>query len=431
MEEPSETRKRPSRNCISLVRKLGHTVSLKHEKKEKEKKIKQILKKPECQRTEEDVKILKELDNIVQELHKRARQRDRQKAHLEETEDVPEVLESKVKLLADLLKDSDHAILYTGAGVSTAASIPDYRGPNGVWTLLQKGKEVKPTSIVDACPTTAHMGIFKLYQEGLVKHVVSQNCDGLHLRSGLPQESLSEIHGNMFIEVCKNCTRERQYIRTFDVTEKTSFHRHRTSRKCHRCRSNLEDTIVHFGEKSSVKYPLNWEGAVENVEAAGLIVCLGSSLKVLRKYTCLWRTHQPLQRRPKLCIVNLQWTPKDSQAYLKINGRCDDVVQRLCCELCLEIPEYKQSCDPLFSLTTRLRKREMSSFSTKELRLVPSPCETPLKSSVDSELELKKEEQDGEAEIDKDHENPPQPGWFGKGLRKRKLSQSRRRSSKS
>lgn len=39
---------------------------------------------------------------------------------------------------------------------------------------------------------------------------------------------------------------------------------------------------------------------------------------------------------------SLQWTPKDSQAYLKINGRCDDVVQRLCCELCLEIPEYKQ-----------------------------------------------------------------------------------------
>lgn len=63
--------------------------------------------------------------------------------------------------------------------------------------------------------------------------------------------------------------------------------------------------------------------------------------------------------------------------------------------------------------------------------MVPSPGETPLKSSADSELELKKEEQDGEAAMDKDNENPPQPGWFGKGLRKRKLSQSRRRSSKS
>jgi hypothetical protein len=66
---------------------------------------------------------------------------------------------------------------------------------------------------LDCSPTICHMALRELFKCGHIRHILSQNCDGFHLRSGMPQRSLSEVHGNMHIEVCQGCTTLRQYIR--------------------------------------------------------------------------------------------------------------------------------------------------------------------------------------------------------------------------
>ena len=89
--------------------------------------------------------------------------------------------------LATLIQNAKHFIVYTGAGVSTSAGIPDFRGPEGAWTKRAQGKELKfdGNKTLQAVPTATHMALVALQERGLLKYLVSQNCDGLHRRSGI------------------------------------------------------------------------------------------------------------------------------------------------------------------------------------------------------------------------------------------------------
>ena len=102
--------------------------------------------------------------------------------------DSPEQLKGKMKEFIRLVSEAKHVVVHTGAGVSTAAGIPDFRGPKGVWTLQEKG--ISPqmdTTFDDAEPSLTHMALVKLVEENFVQYIVSQNVDGLHIKSGLPR----------------------------------------------------------------------------------------------------------------------------------------------------------------------------------------------------------------------------------------------------
>eukprot|EP01080_Neovahlkampfia_damariscottae_P002940 gene2940-4950_t len=106
-----------------------------------------------------------------------------------------------------------HTSVYTGAGISTSAKIPDYRGPTGAWTLRDSGKVPKGISIEQAFPTYSHYALVELMKK-------KENSPCL---SGLTSEELSELHGNCYKEYCVDCKKE--YLRYFDVTKTVGDYR--------------------------------------------------------------------------------------------------------------------------------------------------------------------------------------------------------------
>lgn len=421
-------------------------ILFKEEEQAKTRHIRKLMNKPAWERSPDEECILENSRDLVQLLQERSRKRRCNEQRLQEVQDPPAVLAEKCETLATAIAEARHLVVYTGAGISTAARIPDYRGPAGVWTLLHKGltlPEVQDLS--QACPTFTHMALAQLQRTGHVKHVVSQNCDGLHVRSGLTRKRLSEVHGNMFLEVCPRCKPLRQYFRLFDVTERTALRRHRTGRQCHVCSADLVDTIVHFGETGRLRWPLNWQGAGRAADRCDTILCLGSSLKVLRRYRCLWGLDRPVRDRPKLYIVNLQWTPKDESAALKINGRCDDVMRAVMEHLKICVPEYERHNDPLWKLHTPVRPKEMQTFTRLPLVVAEEPPHQDhcyaisIKKEDDedgsengSEDEDKRgiikqereeetvaqDEEENEEEVDNVKKRPRLIGWYGKGCAK-------------
>eukprot|EP00493_Phyllostaurus_siculus_P022227 UN22559 len=146
-------------------------------------------------------------------------------AEKQEYFDTPEELERKVEQLAADIQEANHFVVFTGAGISTSAGIPDFRsgvdtvletGP-GCWEkkanlekALRDGKGVKQASKVPSfrvpmersIPTPGHMALYALLESVTLKHVISQNVDGLHRKSGIPRHKLTEVHGNTNLEIC-------------------------------------------------------------------------------------------------------------------------------------------------------------------------------------------------------------------------------------
>merc|ERR1719221_1164150 len=230
---------------------------------------------------------------------------------MKEHRDKPDILAAKVERLANLVRASRHFVVFTGAGISTSAGIPDFRGPSGKWTREAQGlKPIAGVSAVNAFPTLAHMSIVELHKRGTLKYVISQNCDGLHRRSGLPADAISELHGNCNMEICEDC--DERYFRDFKCDRMGKRFDHFTGRFCH-CGGRLLNSTIDFGQCLD---PAPLELAEEHSSKADLHLALGSSLTVSPACDCPASTARKLGGH--LVICNLQKTPLTDMADFQI-----------------------------------------------------------------------------------------------------------------
>ena len=177
------------------------------------------------------------------------------------------------------------------------------------------------------------MALVALAHRHMLEFVVSQNTDGLHLRSGLPSNMLAELHGNSNLESCRKC--QTKFLRDFRTRTANKVHDHATTRRCTKCNSTLYDSIINFGE-SLPEYEL--ETSFEHAEEADVCLVLGSSLRVTPAADVPKRV---AERGGKLAIANLQPTPFAKLAQVNLHALCDEIMTRLMAKLDIPIPPWE------------------------------------------------------------------------------------------
>ncbi|MDP9350366.1 MAG: Sir2 family NAD-dependent protein deacetylase [Chloroflexota bacterium] len=238
--------------------------------------------------------------------------------------------------LAHLLHSCERVLLFTGAGASTEAGIPDYQSPGGVWSryrnvtctefledpalrrvFWERGRELYPP-IYSAHPNPAHYLAPWLLAEGRLAGVVTQNVDGLHQATGLPLEWLVELHGNAHRVRCLGCSwgcarqEVQQRLEAGDLTP-----------ECPGCGGILKPTTVAFGEPLP---PEQTERARQMASGCDLCLVIGSALKV---YPAAYVPHWARKAGACLAILNLEPTRLDDLCEVVVHARAGATLRRI------------------------------------------------------------------------------------------------------
>ena len=219
-----------------------------------------------------------------------------------------------------LIRSARNLAAFTGAGISTASGIPDFRSPNsGLWEAADPmlvasifGFRANPgaffdwvrplaKTILDAKPNPAHMALAHLERIGILKAVITQNIDMLHQRAG--NQIVYELHGHFREATCTHC------FRTFDGEAiLQEFLRSRDIPRCDTCNSVLKPNVILFGEQLPIQALRHAQDAAKQ---ADVLLIIGSSLEVApaSEIPLLARRHGA-----KIVIINLEQTLMDGDA---------------------------------------------------------------------------------------------------------------------
>jgi len=194
------------------------------------------------------------------------------------------------------MRESKHLVVFTGAGISTESGLPDFRGPDGIWTRQAKGLSTPVRSFDTVEPNAGHMAIVELQKLGKLAFLISQNVDSLHLKSGIRPDLLAELHGNVTKLRCTRCETEVDKSAALD--------------RCS-CGGKLVSSVVDFGQSLPQKALADsyWHS-----ERCDLFIVVGSSLVVTPAADV---PRAALESGARLVIINQGETPFDRLAHLR------------------------------------------------------------------------------------------------------------------
>lgn len=199
-------------------------------------------------------------------------------------------METSPSTLLEYLVTCERIVIFTGAGISTGAGIPDYRGPQGIWKtrpeisledyLESGGKQRQYWGFKsedffrwrEVNPTPAHEAIVRLQELGKLRAVITQNIDGLHRRAGVREDLLVELHGRMDQVCCLGC----------GFTDKAepwyaAFRVEGVAPDCPICQHVLKPGVIQFGEGLREEDLIRAQQAMMDLD---LVIAIGSTLSV-------------------------------------------------------------------------------------------------------------------------------------------------------
>ena len=241
--------------------------------------------------------------------------------------------------LRDWIDSAERIVALTGAGISTESGIPDFRGPNGVWTrnpaaeklsTLQNylaDPEVRKASwrsrldhpAFTAQPNAGHLALARLERRGKLHALVTQNIDGLHARAGNAPQKIVEVHGNVHGVVCFGCGWKgpmRQVLERVRAGEEDPH--------CTRCEGILKSDTISFGQ---ALVPEVIDRAMRVAEEADLMLAVGSTLQV---YPVAHAVPIAKSSGARIVIINNQPTQFDALADVVVREPIGQVLAAIC-----------------------------------------------------------------------------------------------------
>ncbi|MBQ6053511.1 MAG: NAD-dependent protein deacylase [Clostridia bacterium] len=236
----------------------------------------------------------------------------------------------KIQRFAELIKNSNSAVFFGGAGVSTESGMKDYRSRDGLYNTVKKYK-VSPETILShsffeshpdvfydfyhnyflntsAQPNRAHIALAQLEKNGKLKAVITQNIDGLHQRAG--SVNVIELHGTTLRHYCPYCKTEMSNEKIKELYGGVP--------KCEKCGHTVRPDVVLYEEQLNEQVI---ESAINAISSADLLIIGGTSLAV---YPAAGFLHY--FGGENIVLINRDETPFDKLASLVFRDSIGDVL---------------------------------------------------------------------------------------------------------